>query len=234
MAEASGGRTHRRQANLPPAGFEDRDNHRTACASIFSFSFFYIFFSKRVIALLRDTLTTCLSVLFRIFRQLFLISLSLLSSPITFFLFTFVTSHLYPISFVFSHIFFFLKVSLLLAHSLEYDSLLLFSRVAKDIYFALRDTLSFSRILHLLLFHLFCLLYLFLDLGQDKDLFRHRLTHLSFAFIGTSLFFSNSVYCLFWCASLFFGVKTVGDSWSLLARCEHLCAYRALAAGLCA
>src|SRR5580693_8890327 len=33
MAEASGGRTHRRQGNLPPAGFEDRDDHRTACAS---------------------------------------------------------------------------------------------------------------------------------------------------------------------------------------------------------
>jgi len=33
MAEASGGRTHRRQENLPPAGFEDRDDHRTACAS---------------------------------------------------------------------------------------------------------------------------------------------------------------------------------------------------------
>src|ERR1700683_741745 len=34
MAEASGGRTHRRQENLPPAGFEDRDDHRTACASV--------------------------------------------------------------------------------------------------------------------------------------------------------------------------------------------------------
>src|ERR1700730_16968668 len=33
MAEASGGRTHRQQENLPPAGFEDRDDHRTACAS---------------------------------------------------------------------------------------------------------------------------------------------------------------------------------------------------------
>jgi hypothetical protein len=34
MAEASGGRTHRRQDCLPPAGFEDRDDHRTACASV--------------------------------------------------------------------------------------------------------------------------------------------------------------------------------------------------------
>src|SRR5258708_33397164 len=34
MAEASGGRTHRRQEDLPPAGFEDRDDHRTACASM--------------------------------------------------------------------------------------------------------------------------------------------------------------------------------------------------------
>ena len=33
MAEASGGRTHRQQEDLPPAGFEDRDDHRTACAS---------------------------------------------------------------------------------------------------------------------------------------------------------------------------------------------------------
>src|SRR5690242_1801254 len=33
MAEASGSRTHRRQANLPPAGFEDREDHRTPCAS---------------------------------------------------------------------------------------------------------------------------------------------------------------------------------------------------------
>src|ERR1700683_4474303 len=33
MAEASGGRPHRRQENLPPTGFEDRDDHRTACAS---------------------------------------------------------------------------------------------------------------------------------------------------------------------------------------------------------
>ena len=38
MAEASGGRTHRRQENLPPAGFEDRDDHRTACASVFIIS----------------------------------------------------------------------------------------------------------------------------------------------------------------------------------------------------
>src|SRR5438552_14915042 len=34
MAEASGSRTHRRQENLPPAGFEDREDHRTPCASI--------------------------------------------------------------------------------------------------------------------------------------------------------------------------------------------------------
>src|SRR5690242_5702827 len=33
MAEASGSRTHRRQANPPPAGFEDREDHRTPCAS---------------------------------------------------------------------------------------------------------------------------------------------------------------------------------------------------------
>jgi len=32
LAEACASRTHRRQANLPPAGFEDRDSHRTACA----------------------------------------------------------------------------------------------------------------------------------------------------------------------------------------------------------
>src|ERR1043165_918789 len=34
MAEASGSRTHRRQENLPPAGFEDREDHRTPCASV--------------------------------------------------------------------------------------------------------------------------------------------------------------------------------------------------------
>src|SRR5579864_8275696 len=34
VAEASGGRTHRRHREMPPAGFEDRDDHRTACASI--------------------------------------------------------------------------------------------------------------------------------------------------------------------------------------------------------
>src|SRR5450755_4027927 len=34
MAEASGGRTHRRRGNPTPAGFEDRDDHRTACASV--------------------------------------------------------------------------------------------------------------------------------------------------------------------------------------------------------
>src|SRR5579863_1199946 len=34
MAEASGGRTHRRRGDPPPAGFEDRDDHRTACASV--------------------------------------------------------------------------------------------------------------------------------------------------------------------------------------------------------
>src|SRR5271166_68035 len=33
LPEASVGRTHRRQGHLPPAGFEDRDDHRTACAS---------------------------------------------------------------------------------------------------------------------------------------------------------------------------------------------------------
>jgi len=33
MAEASGGRTHRRRVDPPSAGFEDRDDHRTACAS---------------------------------------------------------------------------------------------------------------------------------------------------------------------------------------------------------
>ncbi len=34
VAEASGSRTHRRQENLPPAGFEDREDHRSPCASI--------------------------------------------------------------------------------------------------------------------------------------------------------------------------------------------------------
>jgi hypothetical protein len=34
MAEACASRTHRRQENLPPAGFEDREDHRTPCASI--------------------------------------------------------------------------------------------------------------------------------------------------------------------------------------------------------
>jgi len=33
VAEASGSRTHQRQGNLPPAGFEDREDHRTPCAS---------------------------------------------------------------------------------------------------------------------------------------------------------------------------------------------------------
>src|SRR4030081_2549571 len=33
MAEASGGRTPRRRVDPPSAGFEDRDDHRTACAS---------------------------------------------------------------------------------------------------------------------------------------------------------------------------------------------------------
>jgi hypothetical protein len=33
MAEASGGRTHRRYRKITTAGFEDRDDHRTACAS---------------------------------------------------------------------------------------------------------------------------------------------------------------------------------------------------------
>ena len=35
MAEASGGRTHQQRANPPLAGFEDRDDHRTACASVY-------------------------------------------------------------------------------------------------------------------------------------------------------------------------------------------------------
>jgi hypothetical protein len=34
LAEASGGRTHRRHREMPPAGFEDRDDHRIACASV--------------------------------------------------------------------------------------------------------------------------------------------------------------------------------------------------------
>src|ERR1700722_9854252 len=34
MAEASGGRTHQRRDCPPLAGFEDRDDHRTACASV--------------------------------------------------------------------------------------------------------------------------------------------------------------------------------------------------------
>src|ERR1035441_3936789 len=34
MAEASGGRTHPGRECPPPAGFEDRDDHRTACASV--------------------------------------------------------------------------------------------------------------------------------------------------------------------------------------------------------
>jgi hypothetical protein len=33
MAEASGSRTHRRLGNQPSTGFEDRDDHRTMCAS---------------------------------------------------------------------------------------------------------------------------------------------------------------------------------------------------------
>jgi hypothetical protein len=33
MAEASGSRTHRRLDNQPSTGFEDRDDHRTMCAS---------------------------------------------------------------------------------------------------------------------------------------------------------------------------------------------------------
>src|SRR5690348_3172888 len=33
MAEASGSRTHLRRANPPHAGFEDREDHRTPCAS---------------------------------------------------------------------------------------------------------------------------------------------------------------------------------------------------------
>src|ERR1700686_4487159 len=38
MAEASGGRTHRRRGDPAPAGFEDRDDHRTACASVLIFN----------------------------------------------------------------------------------------------------------------------------------------------------------------------------------------------------
>src|SRR5215469_1317689 len=34
MAEACASRTHRRRANPPPAGFEDREDHRTPCASV--------------------------------------------------------------------------------------------------------------------------------------------------------------------------------------------------------
>src|SRR5581483_5935387 len=34
MAEACASRTHLRQANLPNAGFEDREDHRTPCASV--------------------------------------------------------------------------------------------------------------------------------------------------------------------------------------------------------
>jgi hypothetical protein len=33
LAEASGSRTHRRLDNQPSTGFEDRDDHRTMCAS---------------------------------------------------------------------------------------------------------------------------------------------------------------------------------------------------------
>ena len=33
LAEASGSRTHQRHRKMPSAGFEDRDDHRTACAS---------------------------------------------------------------------------------------------------------------------------------------------------------------------------------------------------------
>jgi hypothetical protein len=41
LAEASGSRTHRRQENLPPAGFEDREDHRAPCASALSFNPYY-------------------------------------------------------------------------------------------------------------------------------------------------------------------------------------------------
>jgi hypothetical protein len=34
LAEACVSRTHRRQVDLPPAGFEDREDHRTPCASV--------------------------------------------------------------------------------------------------------------------------------------------------------------------------------------------------------
>jgi len=37
VAEACVSRTHRRRANPPPAGFEDREDHRTPCASILYF-----------------------------------------------------------------------------------------------------------------------------------------------------------------------------------------------------
>ena len=33
MAEANGSRTHHRYREITIAGFEDRDDHRTACAS---------------------------------------------------------------------------------------------------------------------------------------------------------------------------------------------------------
>jgi len=34
LAEACVSRTHRRQVDLPPAGFEDRDRHQPAYASV--------------------------------------------------------------------------------------------------------------------------------------------------------------------------------------------------------
>ena len=34
MAEANGSRTHHRYRKITIAGFEDRDDHRTACASV--------------------------------------------------------------------------------------------------------------------------------------------------------------------------------------------------------
>jgi hypothetical protein len=34
MAEANGGRTHRRRLATTTTGFEDRESHRTLCASV--------------------------------------------------------------------------------------------------------------------------------------------------------------------------------------------------------
>ena len=37
LAEASGSRTQPATSEMPPAGFEDRDDHRTACASVITY-----------------------------------------------------------------------------------------------------------------------------------------------------------------------------------------------------